>query len=170
MKTRTVKKEKQGITRARFEAAISGYAEAERREAEINRILEEEVTELTNKYEDELGLLAQAKSAAFETAYTYCVQNKEHLFGKRRSTGTLHGIAGFRLGTPRLKTAKGSDWQKVLSQLKEKLPAYVRTEEVPAKDKLLADRHTEQVAPVLLQIGLEVVQDELFYITTKTAA
>jgi hypothetical protein len=74
------------------------------------------------------------------------------------------------LGTPRLKTLKGEKWDKVLQKLQEKLPAYVRTVQEPAKDLLIADRHKESVAPLLIQIGLQVVQDELFYIETKKAA
>jgi hypothetical protein len=35
---------------------------------------------------------------------------------------------------------------------------------------LLADRHNEKVAPLLLEIGVQVVQDELFYIEPRIAA
>jgi hypothetical protein len=50
------------------------------------------------------------------------------------------------------------------------LPAYVRTTEEPAKDMLLADRNNALVAPLLISLGVEVVQDELFYIETNKAA
>ncbi len=170
MKTRNAKKEAVEINRAQFEEAMQRYAAAEGRELEINKSIEEEVNELLLKYDDELACLAQGKNRAFETAQTYCVNNKAELFGKRRSIGTLHAIAGFRLGTPRLKTIKGNNWNTALEALKEKLPGYVRTIEEPAKDLLLADRHKESVAPLLISIGVEVVQDELFYIETKKAA
>ena len=101
----------------------------------------------------------------------YCLEHKQKLFNNRRSIGTLQGIAGFRLGTPRLKTEKvNANWEGILAQLKQILPAYVRTIHEPAKDLLLADRHKEHVAPVLVKLGLQVVQDELFYIETKKAA
>lgn len=170
MKTRSIKKKKTDITQAHFENAMKQYAEAEQKEAGINKIIETECEEVLQKYEDQRSQLSKIKSNAFETAYIYCVDNKETLFNKRRSIGTLYGIAGFRLGTPRLKTAKGKSWEKILLQLKEKLPDYIRTIEEPAKDRILADRNTELVAPLLIQIGLEVVQEELFYIDTKTAA
>ena len=170
MKTRNAKKVNIDVTIAQFEEAMEKYATAERREAEINKIIEAEVNELLEKYEDELLTLAQGKTMAFEIVQSYCLNNKEQLFSKRRSIGTLHGIAGFRLGTPRLKTVKRGNWDKVMARLKEKLPAYIRTVEEPAKDLLLADRHKEKVAPILVEIGLQVVQDELFYIETKKAA
>ena len=155
---------------AQFEQAMSRYAAAERREAEINRTVEAEVNELLEKYQDELACLAQGKAIAFETVQSYCISNKDSLFAKRRSIGTVDAIAGFRLGTPRLKTARTGDWKKVLTGLREKLPAYVRNVEEPAKDLLLADRNQEHVAPVLVELGIQVVQDELFYIETKKAA
>jgi phage host-nuclease inhibitor protein Gam len=158
------------ITAAAFEEAMQRYAGAERREAEINKSVELEVNELLEKYNDELMCLAQSKTIAFGIVQSYCLANKETLFEKRRSIGTLHGIAGFRLGTPRLKTTKGSNWDKVLNELRTKLPAYVRVTEEPAKDQLLADRNKENVAPLLQQIGVQVVQDELFYIECKRAA
>ena len=170
MITRNARRIKTGTTAARFEEAMARYAAAENREAEINKNIEQEVNELLEKYSDELTCLAQAKTTAFEIVQSYCLDNKETLFDKRRSIGTMHGIAGFRLGTPRLKTQKGSDWKKVLDALKQQLPGYVRVTEEPAKDLLLADRHKETVAPLLIQIGVQVVQDELFYIESRKAA
>ena len=170
MITRNAKRIKIDITAARFEEAMARYAGAEHREAEINKNMEEEVNDLLEKYNDELLCLSQTKVTAFEIVQSYCLEHKETLFDKRRSIGTPHGIVGFRLGTPRLKTARGSDWKKVLEALKEQLPGYVRVTEEPAKDLLLADRYKESVAPLLMQIGVQVVQDELFYIESKKAA
>ena len=170
MKTKSESRIHGGVTVIHFEEAMQRYAAAERREAEINKTIEDEVNEVLGRYEDELMCLAQAKQTAFGIAHAYCATNKATLFAQRRSIGTPHGIAGFRLGTPALKTRKGSNWKKVLAALKEKLPAYVRTTEEPAKALLLADRHKENVAPLLVDIGVEIVQDELFYIETGQAA
>ncbi len=170
MKTRNAKRQQKEVSLAQFEEAMARYAGAEQREIEINKTVELEMNELLANYEGELSLLAQGKSMAFDIVQSYCTNNKERLFSKRRSIGTLHGIAGFRLGTPRLKTFRGSNWETVLKKLKEKLPGYIRHNEEPAKDLLLADRYKENVAPLLIEIGVEIVQDELFYIETKKAA
>ena len=170
MKTRNTINIKTMISPARFEEAMAQYAEAERREAEINSQIEGEVNELLDKYRDELACIAQGRQIAFDTVHAYCLDNKESLFGRRRSIATLHGIAGFRLGTPRLKLEKNSSWINVLATLREKLPGYVRTTEEPARDLLLTHRHREEVAPVLVEMGVHIVQDELFYIEAKKAA
>src|SRR4051794_16273306 len=107
MKSRNAKKTAKEITIAQFEEAMERFAYAEYREAEINKSIESDVNEVLHKYEDELMCIAQGKTIAFEIVQSYCLTNKDELFGKRRSIGTLHGTAGFRLGTPRLKTAKG---------------------------------------------------------------
>lgn len=170
MKTRNAHQFDSGITPAQFDEAMELYCRAEIREAEINKMIENEVTMMLSLYEEELGYLARTKNMAFQRVQSYCLNNKEELFGKRRSISTEIGVAGFRLGTPRLKTAKGSSWKKVLQELKEKLPEYIRVVEEPARDMLLANRNTEKVAPLLMEIGVEVVQDELFFIEPKKAA
>jgi phage host-nuclease inhibitor protein Gam len=170
MKTRNVNRITNSITECQFEDAMKRYAEAEGREAEINALVEGEVKDVLDRYAGELQCLAQGKQMAFDIVQSYCQGNKEILFDRRRSIGTVHGIAGFRLGTPRLMTTKGSNWKNVLQSLKEQLPAYVRTVEEPARSLLLADRNKESVAPLLREIGVQVVQDELFYIETRRAA
>lgn len=170
MKTRNAKKTKQEITTVQFEAAMKQYANAEQRETAISRRIESEITNMTMQYKDELGTIAKDKQDAFDIVQSYCVNNKEHLFVRRRSLSTVHGIAGFRLGTPRLILAKGTNWNTVLDCLKERSPDHVRRTEEPAKDLLLADRHKEHVAPLLRELGVHVIQDELFYIETKKAA
>lgn len=170
MTTKIIKKSPVEISPAQFEEAMSRYSAAGLRGIEINKAIEAEVNEILEKYEDELQCTTQTSNAAFETIRSYCTGNKSTLFGKRRSLGTPYGIVGFRLGTPRLKTLKGTTWNVILARLKEKLPGYIRTVEEPAKDLLLADRHKETVAPFLMEIGVQVVQDELFYIETKKAA
>jgi len=170
MKTRSVSRISAGTSEEQFEEAMEKYAAAEIREAEINKLIEEEVNDVLGKYEDELLCLSQGKQTAFGIAQAYCISNKEQLFARRRSIGTAHGVAGFRLGTPSLKTLKGSNWNKVLATLKERLPKYVRITEEPAKAQLIADRYKENVAPLLVEIGVEVIQEELFYIETLKAA
>lgn len=157
------------ITPAQFEAAMAAYAAAEEREVQIRQKINQDMTILQQLFEDELQRLSVAKQKAYETAQAYCKQNKDALFCQRRSIGTMHGIAGFRLGTPKLKTETGN-WDNVLNTLKEKLPRYVRTTEEPARNLLLADRYKENIAPMLVEMGVHVVQEEIFYIEPKRVA
>jgi len=169
MKANNVKRLER-VTFEQFEEAMARYASAERREAEISQSIDREMAELMLVYKDELNSLAQGKDMAFNLVESYCRDNKAALFSKRRSIGTIYGVAGFRLGKPRLKTAADKSWHDVLNELKVKLPSYIRTNDEPARDMLLADRNKEDIAPLLAEIGIEIIQDELFYIETKKAA
>lgn len=80
---------------------------------------------------------------------------------------TTHGILGFRTGTPKLKTRKGFTWAAVLELLKEFNPAYIRTTDEVAKDKLLADRDNEQMPDLMQKVGVMVDQDETFFVEPK---
>jgi phage host-nuclease inhibitor protein Gam len=158
------------ITPAQFEEAMHRYAAAGLRGLEITKAVEAEVNEVLAKYTQDLACVQQGRERAYDTIKAYCTLHKKKLFGKRRSIGTAYGTVGYRLGTPRLKAREGQNWTTVLGKLKEQLPGYVRTTEEPAKDLLLADRHKAEVAPLLQEIGVQVEQEELFYIDIKTAA
>ena len=158
------------ITPTQFEEAMAHYAEARERTQAINKAIEVEINDILSTYTDELMCLNQTSDKAYHIIKSYCMFHKHELFQKRRSIGTPFGIVGFRLGTPRLKSKKGTNWNDVVMQLKEKLPDYVRTVQVPAKNELLANRHSADVAPFLNEVGVQVVQDDLFFIDTKQAA
>ena len=55
----------------------------------------------------------------------------------------------------------------VLELLKEFNPAYVRTSEEVAKDKLLADRENEDMPELMQKVGIKVEQDETFFVEPK---
>jgi phage host-nuclease inhibitor protein Gam len=152
------------ITDAVFDTAIASYSNATSGICHLNYIIAAEQSEIYERYEATLSTLQQQQQEAFEQIKTYCLQRKQTLFGKRRSMHTAAGTLGFRLGTPKLKPMDGTTWNDILPLLKERLPDYVRTTEEPAKDALLQQRHQYEVASQLQPIGLQVVQDEVFYI------
>lgn len=164
MEQRMVKKMIGSVTAAQFEEAMAQYAAATAQETNVQAIIDTETARIRSKYADELAYLKGRRQNTHEVILTYCREQKAVLFSKRRSMGTFYGSVGFRLGQPRFKTLRNTTWAQVLERMKELLPAYVRTNEEPAKDLLLAHRQHPTVAPLLQQIGLQVVQDELFYI------
>lgn len=167
----TKKREKKtvysGVKQEEMELAFADYARADARIQKINATMDIEMTRIREKYQDELGKLAETKEKSFDIMQAYALENRDELFSKRKSLETTHGTIGFRTGTPKLKTLKGFTWASVLTMLKEFLPDYVRTVEEPAKDKLLADREDEEVAAMLPKVGVAVVQDETFYVEPK---
>ena len=156
-----------GITREEAEKAFAEFASADAKVCSITAKMDLEMTKIREKYADQLAELNEVKEKNFDIVQTYATENKEELFGKRKSVESAHGIFGFRTGTPKLKTLKGFTWGAVLNLCMEYLPDYVRTTYELAKDKLLADRDNQEVNVLFEKIGVQVAQDESFYIEPK---
>ena len=156
-----------GVTADQMETAFADFARADARIQKINATMDVEMTRIREKYQDELSKLQDQKDKAFDVLQTYGMENQAELFSKKKSIETVHGIMGFRTGTPKLKTIKGFTWPSVMNLLKEFLPDYVRTTEEAAKDRLLADREVEEVRELFPRVGITVVQDETFYVEPK---
>lgn len=155
-----------GVTSEAMEAAFSDYAIADAKLQKINATIDVQMTAIREKYADEISKLADKKDKAFDVLQAFALENKE-LFAKKKSMESVHGIIGFRTGTPKLKTLKGYTWNAVTNLLKEFLPGYVRVTEEPAKDKLLADREVEEVNVLFPKVGIAVIQEESFYVEAK---
>jgi phage host-nuclease inhibitor protein Gam len=156
-----------GITSLQYSEALAKYAGNDARIAAITSEMDEAITEIRELYDDDLNILSKENEMHMAVIKGYCVENREDLFVSKKSIDTLHGTIGFRMSSPSIKTLSGYNWEKVLANLKEKLPAYVRTQEEPDKEKLLAERATKTVAPLLAVVGLKVEQGEKFYIELK---
>lgn len=156
-----------GITREEAEKAFAEFAQADAKVRSIGAKMDLEMTKIREKYADQLAELEDVKEKNFDIVQTYATENREELFSKRKSVESAHGVFGFRTGTPKLKTLKGFTWGAVLKLCEEFLPDYIRTTNEVAKDKLLADRDKEEVNGMFDKVGIQVVQDETFYLEPK---
>lgn len=168
MATKRIKKTViSGVTREQYEQAFAEFAMADAKVQSLTARMDQEMTKIREKYADQLAELAETKDRTFEVMQTYATENKDTLFSKKKSLESAHGVIGFRTGTPKLKNLKGFTWASVTNLCKEFLPQYIRTTEELAKDKLLADRVIPGVAELFPKIGIQVVQDESFYVEPK---
>lgn len=165
-KTREKKVVITGVSREMAESSFAVFADADARQQRITAKMDQEITKIRDRYQDEVTKLQERKDDAFDVMQAFAIENRE-LFTKKKSMEMLHGVFGFRTGTPKLKTRKGFTWGAVTNLLKEFLPAYVRTSEEPAKDKLLADREIPEVADYFPKVGIMVDQDEVFFVEPK---
>lgn len=164
---RTKKTVMSGISREQAEQAFADFAAADAKCQNLTSKMDIEITRIREKYADRLAELDARKSEAFDLMQAYALENKDELFSKRKSVESAHGVFGFRTGTPKLKNLKGFTWAAVTNLVKELLPSYIRTSEELAKDKLLADRDVPEVAGYFPKIGVQVVQEETFYVEPK---
>lgn len=166
-KTRVTKVVISGVKRDQMEEAFGKFALADAKMQEINAQMDSEIIKIRENNADELAKWKQEKDRALEVLQTYATENRDELFSKKKSMETTHGVLGFRTGTPKLKTRKGFTWGAVLELLKEFNPAYVRTTDEVAKDKLLADRDNEEMPELMQRVGVMVDQDETFFVEPK---
>jgi len=156
-----------GVTREAADEALATYAMVDAQAAKIAADIELQCVKIREKYADKIAELEGQKAAAFDTLQAYASENKGDLFTKKKSLDMVHGTIGFRTGTPKLKTLKGFTWVSALQLVREFLPSYIRTTEEITKDKLLADRDVEGMCDNMSRCGIQVVQDETFFVEPK---
>ena len=166
MATRQRKTLIQGISQEQANDAFATYAKADAQIQKINAEIELQCAKIREKQADRLSQLDAEREQSFDVLQAYAVEHPE-LFTKKKSLDMAHGTIGFRTGTPKLKTLKGFTWASVLQMVREFLPGYVRTSEEVAKDKLLADRDEDGMFDKMSKCGIQVAQDETFYVEPK---
>lgn len=177
MATRQKKTLIQGISQEQANEAFAQYAKADAQIQKINAEIELQCAKIREKHANTLAQLNDEREQAFDTLQAFAVENQAEMFTKKKSLEMTHGTIGFRTGTPKLKTLKGFTWASVLQLMRTYLPTYVRTADEIAKDKLLADRDAEVTIPehnnpmamseAMAIVGVQVVQDETFYVEPK---
>ena len=156
-----------GVTRETADEALATYAMVDAQMAKIVADIELQCVKIREKYADKLAEFEEQKATTFDTLQAYASENKGDLFTKKKSLDMVHGTIGFRTGTPKLKTLKGFTWASALQLVREFLPSYIRTTEEITKDKLLADRDVEGMQDNMNRCGIQVIQDETFFVEPK---
>lgn len=156
-----------GVSRDEFENNFADYAAADAKMQHITARMDVDITRIREKYQDQLAALQDAKEKAFEVMNVFAVEHRDEYFSKKKSLETVHGTVGFRTGTPKLKTLRGFTWASVTNLVKEFLPDYVVVKEDTSKSKLIDDRDVPAVAEMLPKIGVEIVQEENFFVEPK---
>lgn len=167
------------VTRDDAELAFTVYAKSQAELDKITASIELECAKAREKYQSRLATLESEKQAAFDTLEAFATNNKDTLFSKKKSLEMAQGTIGFRTGTPKLKTLKGFTWESALNLVREFLPDYIRKKEEINKDKLLTDRDIEYASvgkgeataqpmgSLMAKCGIQVVQDETFFVEPK---
>lgn len=172
-----------GVSREQADEAFATYAKSDAQLQKINADIELQCAKYREKYAEKIATLSEEREQAFETLQAFATENQAELFAKKKSLDMAHGVIGFRTGTPKLKTLKGFTWASALELAKRFLPmTYIRQTEEIAKDRLLADRDLKEVAvydtptgdlrtatmtEAMAVCGIQVVQDEAFYVEPK---
>lgn len=170
-----------GVTRQQAEDAMTAYADTQAAIARITAEVEQECIRIRDSRAKEISDLQLRAAESQAVLEAYARENRDTIFQRRRSLDLPNGTIGFRTATPKLKTLKGFTWASALQLAKKFLPmTYIRQTEEIAKDRLLADREMSEVAvydtptgdmrtvsmkEAMAVCGLQVTQDETFFIS-----
>lgn len=155
------------ITPTQAEEAFANYSKNNSRLKSLTAKMEIEITKVREKYQDEIEQLGKEKDSAFAVLQTYALEN-EALFDKKKSLDMTHGKIGFRTGTPTVKNLKGYTWESVKNLVREFIgDNFIRVKEEVNKEAILAERDNQEVAQHFKKCGIEIRQDETFFVEPK---
>lgn len=167
MAKRTSKPMHIGISREEYEKSMAEYAAAEAKSQTLTAKMEAELNKVRAKYAVDLEDLEEVKETHFKVVEQYAIEHREDLFKDKKKVEGMHGTIGFRTGSPKLKLIEGFTWPYVTERCREFLPEYVKTTFDVAKSKLLADRGKNGMNELFEKVGVQVVQEESFYLDPK---
>jgi phage host-nuclease inhibitor protein Gam len=152
-----------------METLVREIADLKFDEQQLAAGLDAALRRVREEYEVPLGEVTRALAEKTGAAREWAEANAA-AFGGRRSMEFVHGVAGFRVGQPKLKTVAKRKWEGVLDALRA-LPwgtAYIRVKEEINKEQIIADISGGFLQPADLRAaGAQVVQEELFYVEPK---
>jgi len=154
-------------TREEMEALVGDIARLKTFQQQTTAMMDQRITEVRAEYEQQLSDAERDLAPMVEAVRQWAEANPE-AFGKHKSLDLLHGVIGWRVGMPTLKTLSGWTWDRVLEKLKSTYPGltFIRTKEEVDKASILAQRET-LLDGDLRQMGVRVVQEETFFIEPK---
>jgi phage host-nuclease inhibitor protein Gam len=157
------------VTREQAEDAMAIFADAANSLGTIEAEMNGKINSIRDKYQDKITGFKEQKDAQVEVLEVFATETHDQ-WGKKKSMELLHGVIGFRTGTPKVKFEKGFNSKSVTAILQEKYPDYVRTVTEMDKEKLISERDADGFEMLCKKAHIEVVQDETFYVESKTEA
>lgn len=122
--------------------------------------------QVLTEHDPEINDVARGIDQLIKRAEQWASPRREELFSKgKKSASTALAIYGYRLGKPSLKLVRGWTWDKVVALLKStRRKVYLVTKVTPDKEAL-----RQHVKPhKLAKLGLEIKQEETFYVERAT--
>jgi phage host-nuclease inhibitor protein Gam len=148
------------------EKEMAMYAQDQSELTKVQAEMDAQMAQIRAENAAYLQELTDRMAKSYKRVQAYFETNRG-LFGKKKSYEMTQGTVGFRTGTPKCTPSKGFTWAAILKLLKLKNQEYVKTKEEVAKDLLIANREKPEVKVLCLEVGIDIVQDETFFIDLK---
>ena len=153
------------VTRQQAEDAMTSYADSQAAISRITAEVELECIRIRDARADEISGLQLQATQAQTVLEAYARENRDTIFQRRRSLDLPNGTIGFRTATPRVKAVKGYTLAAALELMQSFYPEYTRTTTELDRQRLILNRDTPEAQAAMQKCGLQVCQDETFFIT-----
>jgi phage host-nuclease inhibitor protein Gam len=151
--------------------AVEGFlSEYTKADSKIKKILAEnelKINKIRQATADDIQSLVEVKTKYFDMVQHYALTNPE-LFKDKKSIEFSHAKFGFRTSNPSVVMRKGYKTEAVLELCGQFKPEWIRTKVELDKEKILQMRFDEGIDDVIKTIGVEIKQDETFFVEPKS--
>ena len=158
-------------TREEMERLVGEITTLQVKRQKYTAEMNDRITRIRTEYEAANAEIDEQLEAKLALARDWSEVNLAD-FGKAKSLALTHGVVGWHIGGPSLKTLKGFTWEKVLERLRAVVnfsAVYVRRKEEVNKVKIIEDRELIG-AEGLQMIGVQIVQEESFFVVSDIEA
>lgn len=164
-------------SREEAETVMNELASAANNQRSFLALRDEEILSVNSKFEADLAECAQILKDRTDALRAWAECNPDAFPKGRKSLELLSGTLGFRTGMPKLAVlSRAFNWERVLDLVKSAVAwkRFVRTKEELDKEGIIAAAAAAadkaQFADELKRVGLQVKQDDTFFIEPKLAA
>ena len=147
-----------------LELAVASFAQKSAALTQGKVALNNELISTRDKHQPELTQLQPQRDNALTDVQKIAETNRKKLFSRNKSVHTSFGVVGFRKKRMQFKLATGETTESVLKKMRTVCPQLIITKEVISKNVLYAARNTPNFRSEMAQCGIEIVEEENFYI------
>ena len=163
-------------SREEVEYTVNELANVANNKRKLVARLDSAILKLKDEAAAGIAACDEALAAKTDALRAWAESHPEEFPKGRKSVVFLSGTVGFRTGTPKLALlSRAWNWDKVLEAVQSRAFSFTRTSTELDKDAILAfaagstDAADKQATEekVLRPIGINVIQDESFYVEPK---
>jgi phage host-nuclease inhibitor protein Gam len=154
-------------TREQAEAIVGDITEIKIEETAAKALMDQRLKDVRQEFEAQLSSINDQLTPLLLQIQAWAEANPAE-FGKAKSIDMLHGVIGWRISTPALKTLSGWTWARVLEALKSLgHAAFIRTKDDIDKAAIIGQRENLLDGDLRL-FGCKIVSEESFFVEPKT--
>ena len=169
-KRRTSKIIPQVVTKQHAISAMERYAVATSQLKQIEAKIELATQRTRETHQERIAECQRLQKEAQEELQVFALEMKQTLFSGQKSLHLRHGSIGFRTGTPRVVKKRSLTWEAALRLFKSRKWTFVRVKEAVDKEQIIAQREDPEVMAELSDMGIEVRQEERFFVAVEDSA